>query len=118
MTKSLIPIEKAAEILWQEFKASIMYTDEWADYSGLSHTTQMCVQDALDATGFYKLLEYVNASAAIDSYFLNGNPKYIDHNDLVTRLRFAHKDLWDVPGVVLDPYCDAEMWEAIFKGEE
>jgi hypothetical protein len=116
-TEPRIPLEKAAEALWQEIKRSFTSTGRWADYPELPAIYKEWVEEVLGATGFYKLLEYVNAAAAVDSYFLNGNPEYIDHNELVTRLRFAHKDLWDVPGVILDPYCDAEMWKEIFDGK-
>ena len=117
-TEPKTPLDKANEYLWNEIKSGFMYADEWSDYEQLSDISKQCVRDALAETGFYELVEYVNAAAAIDSYFVNGMPPYVNHDELVTRLRAAHKDLWDVPGVILDPFYDEEMWNAIFtKGE-
>lgn len=114
-TEPKVPLEQAPEVLWDNLMSTFKWSDEWMDYCYIRPESQKAVEDALASTGFYKLLEYVNAAAAMDSYFLNEAPRYIEYNDLVTRLRAAHKDLWEVPGVVLDPYHDEEMWRAVFS---
>jgi hypothetical protein len=113
MPEPIAPVEHAAALLWEEIRSGFIFTDEWGEYNRLPTHLQKYVSDALAAAGFFKLLRYANAVLAVESYLLNGHPPDIDHNTLVTELRFATKDVWNCPGVVPDPFNDEEMWHAI-----